>query len=44
MGELFSISQSPGVHRIRQIRVLELADNNLGVDFVKMLLDIMMEY
>ena len=44
MAELLNINQSPGVDRIRNIRVLELADNNLGADFVRMLLDVMMEY
>ena len=44
MGEMLNINRSPSVDRIRNIRVLELADNNLGADFVRMLLDVMMEY
>ena len=41
---LTTTNQNPGIDKIRNIRVLELADNNLGADSVRMLLDAMMEY
>ena len=44
MASLLTANQSPGVDRIKNLRVLELADNNLGADSVRLLLDAMMEY